>query len=40
MKKIRKVKIELDEDIVLKINSLKQSIGETYSSVLRRILKI
>jgi len=37
--KERKVKIELDEDLVLELNSMKESIGETYSVVLRRLLK-
>ena len=36
--KQKKVKVELDEDLVLKLNALKQSIGETYSDVLRRLL--
>lgn len=36
----RKVKIELDEDVVLKINSMKKKVGESYSEILRRILKI
>jgi len=37
--KAKRVKIELEEDLVLKINSMKESIGETYSDVLRRVLK-
>ena len=36
--KQRKVKIELDEDIVLKLGSMKTAIGETYSDVVRRLL--
>ena len=34
----RKVKIELNEDIVLRILALKQTIGETYSDILNRVL--
>jgi negative regulator of replication initiation len=36
----KRVKIELDEVLVLKLSSMKQKIGETYSDVLRRILKV
>lgn len=37
---MRKVKVELDEDVVLYVNSLKKNIGETYSDILRRELKM
>lgn len=37
--KPRKVKVELEEDLVLKLNALKKTITDTYSDVLRRLLK-
>lgn len=35
---MRKVKVQLDEDIVNELIKLKK-IGDTYSSVIRRLLK-
>lgn len=35
----RKVKIELEEWIVLKLQGLKISVKETYTDVLKRLLK-
>ena len=34
----RKVKVLLDEDVVLSINALKKVVGETYSDTLRRVI--
>lgn len=34
----RKVKVQIDEDILLIINSKKQNVNETYSDVLRRLI--
>jgi len=39
MIKMRKVKIELDEDLVVELNKRKNKVGETYSDVVRFILK-
>lgn len=35
----RKVKIELDQDIVKELHSMKE-LGESYSDILRKLLKV
>jgi len=35
---IKKIKTQLDSDVLLELGKRKQYVGETYSDVLRRIL--
>lgn len=39
-KSIKKIKVELDEDIVNEMIKRKTKVGDTYSSVLREVLKV